>query len=153
MDTATYALPDSDEERMARQMDDAQAQAHADALASGRRQQIPRPGPALQPADRPRVLRLKEGLFRETRGMGRNAAFPCDEFRDEGVILARYRIFSRENLRRAQNGPSHHVCARPTRSRKTPLPGLHLMRQILGNPPPRQLQIRPNSKYTDYGAS
>ena len=114
-------IPDSDEEqRLARQMGDAQAAAaqaaHANAMASGRRHNIPRLGPVLMKADQPRAQRPKEELFRETRGMGRFAAFHEDEFQEAYVIPARYRISSLATLRAAQKGAraqrSCAICAK-----------------------------------------
>ena len=52
-------------------------------------------------ADQPRVHRLKEERFRETRG-GSFAAFPEDEFQESDAILTRYRIASMETLQQTQ---------------------------------------------------
>ena len=88
---------------MARQTGDAQAAARAQALAQGRRQ-LPRPGPQLLPADRPRVHRLMGELIRDTRGRRRLSAFPEGEFREAAGILVRYRNFSLEIMMRTQKG-------------------------------------------------
>ena len=132
-------------------MDAAQAAAHAHAMAAGRRYHISnRPGPVLDPADHPRAGQLEAELFRETRGRGRFAAFPEDEFHESAGILARYRIASLETLHQTPKDARAMFMRDLREAERRPFPELQLMLQILGHFPPIQLQIRPNTNDPAY---
>ena len=136
---------------MAQRTDEDQAAESAEqARYDGCRPQ-PRAGPQLLPADIPRVTQLANAIRRETRGVRRFAAFQVGEFADAAQIMVRYRIQSMEVLRRTQKD-ARAMFARDLREvERRSFPEMHLPIQILGNFPPRQLQIRPNAEDPAYG--